>query len=112
MNSKHFIACCLSIAVAASGAACSKPRANPAAPGAEEAAKEAFGKLGIDELETRMSDAKAGKIKLAVFDNNEHERFDKGHIPGATWVKFDAVKASDLPSDKETTLVFYCANEH
>ena len=33
-------------------------------------------------------------------------------MPGAKWVKFNEVKASDLPADKASTLVFYCANEH
>ena len=59
-----------------------------------------------------MSDAKAGKGKLAVFDNNQREVFDKGHIPGARWVDFKDIKTSDLPADKDTPLVFYCSNEH
>jgi len=74
--------------------------------------KELFGRLSLSELEAKMTAAKAGQLKLAVFDNNEHERFMKSHIPGAKWVQFDKVQASDLPGDKDTTLVFYCANEH
>jgi 3-mercaptopyruvate sulfurtransferase SseA len=80
--------------------------------GAAEAEKEPFGHLTVDELDARMTAAKAGQAKLAIFDNNHRERFDKSHIPGAKWVQFDQVKASDLPADKETALVFYCANEH
>jgi hypothetical protein len=98
----------LSIALAAGATGCSKLRSDHGG----EAEKEAFGRLTIDELEARMADAKGGKAKLAVYDNNDHDRFDKGHIPGAKWVKFSDVKASDLPADKETTLVFYCSNEH
>ena len=93
-------------------AACSKPQAAPKAEEGEESAPEAFGRLTVDELAAKMKAAKEGTIKLAVFDNNERQRFDKGHIPGATWVKFDAVKASDLPADRETTLVFYCTNQY
>lgn len=78
--------------------------------GAEE--KELFGRMTIEELESKMAAAKAGQMKLAVFDNNQRERFDKGHIPGSKWVQFDKIQASDLPADKDTTLVFYCANEH
>jgi len=93
-------------------AACDKPRAEPADHPAAETGKESFGRLTVDELTARMSDAKAGKGKLAIFDNNQREDFDKGHIPGARWVDFKDVKASDLPADKDTPLVFYCSSEH
>jgi hypothetical protein len=96
--------------VAASG--CAKARSDHGASDGAESGKKAFGELSIAELEARMADAKAGKIELAIFDNNQHDRFDKSHIAGAKWVKFDDVKASDLPTNKDATLVFYCANEH
>jgi hypothetical protein len=108
MNPIHLVVCA---ALATSAAACAKARPEHGSD-ATEAEKAAFGKLTVDELSARMSDAKAGKIKLAVFDNNQHERFAKSHVPGAKWVAFDAVKASDLPADKDTELVFYCSNEH
>jgi hypothetical protein len=106
MKRMHMVVC---IALAASTAACAKARHEPDGEGAE-AEKDAFGKLTSDELSARMSDAKAGKIKLAIFDTNDHERFEKSHIPGAKWVVFNGVKASDLPADRDTTLVFYCAH--
>jgi hypothetical protein len=99
----------LAVAVALGPVACAKDHASA---DANEHAAEAFGKLSIDELEARMANAKAGKEKLAIFDNNHRERFEKSHIATAKWVKFNDVKASDLPADKDTTLVFYCANEH
>jgi rhodanese-related sulfurtransferase len=72
---------------------------------------ESFGRLTIDELEVKMKEAKEGKLALFIYDNNDKERYSKGHIPGATWVKPDAVNASVLPTDKDAMLVFYCANE-
>lgn len=90
--------------------ACAKSSHEAATSGHDE--KERFGRMSVDELDAKMTAAKAGQMKLAVFDNNQRERFDKGHIPGAKWVAFDKVQASDLPADKDTTLVFYCANEH
>ena len=39
------------------------------------------------------------------------DRFKQSHLPSAKWVDFKDVKASDLPSDKEAKLVFYCASE-
>ena len=81
--------------------------------GGEPAAEaEPFGRMTIEDLEARMSEAKAGKLTLAIYDNNHKERFDKGHIPGAKLVDAMAIKVSDLPADKGATLVFYCANEH
>jgi rhodanese-related sulfurtransferase len=95
--------------------ACSKPSAE-ASPTSEtktaEAKSEAFGRLSVEQLEAKMAEAKSGKLALYIFDNNNKDRFDKGHVPGAKWVKFNDVKAADLPADKAATLVFYCANEH
>ncbi len=78
----------------------------------DEAKAEGFGRLTVEDLDAKIAASKEGKLALYIFDNNGKERFEKGHIPGAKWVKFDAVKAADLPADKSATLVFYCANEH
>lgn len=73
---------------------------------------EAFGELTVDQVAQKMDEAKAGKAALYVYDNNDKDVFTKGHLPGAKWVKFNDVQASDLPADKDATLVFYCHNEH
>jgi hypothetical protein len=63
--------------------------------------------ISLDKAEAKL------KAKAAVFyDCNSPETFAAGHVPGAKWVKYDAVGASDLPADKKATLIFYCANEH
>ena len=64
-------------------------------------------KLSIDEVSAKL----ASKDPVFVYDNNTEERYAKGHVPGATWVKYDGVEEKDLPKDKTATLVFYCANE-
>ena len=92
-------------------AGCS-PKTGSGAGTPAETAQEAFGRLSIDQLEAKMADAKAGKLALFIYDNNNKDRFEQGHIPGARWVDSDNVQASDLPQDKTATLVFYCANEH
>jgi rhodanese-like protein len=79
---------------------------------AGEPEKEPFGRLTVDALDARMAEAKAGKVALAIFDTNQRERYDQSHIATAKWVKSNAVTAADLPADKDTTLVFYCANDH
>jgi len=109
MNHRFFFHAVVLAALASSTAACNKQAPHGDAAESEEAS---FGKLTVDDLVSRMNDAKAGKLKLAVFDNNQHDVFNKGHIPGARWVDFKNVQASDLPADKDTELVFYCANEH
>lgn len=73
---------------------------------------EVFGRLSVEELDAKMSEAKSGKLTLAIFDNNHKEVFDEGHIPTAKWVDYKAIKEADMPADKGATLVFYCANEH
>jgi hypothetical protein len=112
MKAQHFYMCALSVALGLGSLGCAQDHAPHGSSGAQEAANEAFGTLTVDELEAHLRDAKAGTRKVAVFDNNQHERFVKSHIAGATWVKFSDVKASDLPADKDTELVFYCSNEH
>lgn len=101
---------------AASAVGCKKqqPAAEPsehqtASPAEQD---DAFGRLTVAQVASHIKDAAAGKMKLAVYDNNARSRYDKSHVAGAAWVKFDEVSAADLPADKDTTLVFYCANEH
>lgn len=73
---------------------------------------EPFGRFTIEQLEAKLKDAKAGKLKLFVYDNNSRERFRQSHVPTARWVDYTKLQATDLPKEKDATLVFYCANEH
>ena len=76
----------------------------PLAARAEE--KNSFGSLTVDQVSDLIS-----KHDVKVFDNNSLDRFKESHVPTAKWVDFKDVKPSDLPSDKEAKLVFYCASE-
>lgn len=67
--------------------------------------------LTVDEVAQRIEEQKAGKRAIYLFDNNDKDTFNAGHLPGAKWVQFDKVSQADLPSDKSATLVFYCASE-
>jgi len=75
-----------------------------AAARAEE--KEGFGSLTVDQVAEHVA-----KGDASIFDNNPKDMWQKGHVPTAKWVDFKNVQASDLPKDKDRTLVFYCANE-
>lgn len=77
-----------------------------------DARRSRLNRFTIPELEAKMAEAKAGKLQLFIYDNNEKERYVQSHLPGARWVEFDEITAKDLPDDKEATLVFYCANDH
>jgi hypothetical protein len=80
---------------------------------AENSSKnEAFGSMSVDDVEAKLKEAKEGKAAFYVFDNNAKSVFEKAHVPGAKWVDHNNVAATDLPTDKDATLVFYCANEH
>lgn len=63
-------------------------------------------KLTTEDLAKIVAEKKA-----VVIDVNAPERYAKGHVPGAKNVAFDKVTEKDLPADKTTRLVFYCANE-
>ncbi len=67
---------------------------------------EGFGRLSIEEVA-----AKIGTPGVYVFDNNKQEEYAQGHVPTAKWVDYKNLTASDLPADKEATLIFYCHNE-
>ena len=73
---------------------------------ASSAKEEGFSDLTID----RVADLIAKK-DADIFDNNPKDMWQKGHVPGAKWVDFKNVQVSDLPTDKDRTLIFYCANE-
>jgi hypothetical protein len=67
----------------------------------------ALKELTVEQVSEKIA-ANDGKITL--YDCNGKERYAKGHVPGAKWVPFDAVTAADLPAEKGTMLVFYCAS--
>ena len=50
------------------------------------------------------------KEPVFLFDDNSHDSYQKGHIPGAKWIQYDAVTAAQLPKSKDAKLVFYCYN--
>lgn len=72
----------------------------------EAPAEEPLPRLSLAEVE-----AKLGQPGVFLFDANPREFYEHGHLPGAAWVKFDAVTAEQLPPSRTATLVFYCANE-
>ena len=65
-------------------------------------------KMTIDEVDQALTAKKA----IAVDCNGDRTRKKMGVLPGAILVSDEeSFAASELPADKTTKLVFYCANE-
>jgi rhodanese-related sulfurtransferase len=62
-----------------------------------------YGLLSIGEAASAV-----GRPGVYFFDVNAPARYARGHLPGAKNLAPDKVGATDLPPDKEATLVFYC----
>lgn len=78
-------------------------------PGSQSAEKTGLKKVTVAELADMLS----AKVKPAVLDvNSAKTRAAKGVIPGAVLLSgassYDV--AAELPADRQTSLVFYCAN--
>jgi hypothetical protein len=106
---RHHLFFAMAIALAVGAPACKKSNDTPSEHGSKD---EAFGRMSVEEVEAKLKEAKEGKAAFYVFDNNAKSVFDKAHVPGAKWVDHENVKATDLPENKDATLVFYCANDH
>ncbi len=74
--------------------------------GCARAGEQPFGRLSVDQVADKL-----GNPGVFVYDNNSKETYAAGHVPGATWLDYDEVSASDLPNDKAATLIFYCKND-
>ena len=48
--------------------------------------------------------------QVTVIDVNSHRSWMTAHVPGALHLDPANYEDSDLPSDKQSTLVFYCSN--
>ncbi len=82
---------------------------HPIASAADKSADK-FNLIQVQDLKRLMADS---KIKLTILDaNNQNTRAKDGVIPGAIMLSSfsDYDIAKELPADKESQLVFYCAN--
>lgn len=75
----------------------------PALPGAAD--DEPFGSLSVDEVAKLL-----GSKGVVILDANPPDLYARAHVPGARLLSYKDVSPQTLPSDKETTLIFYCHN--
>jgi hypothetical protein len=92
----------------ASFAGCSKSD-HPEAAASGRTAEDQLARMTVDEVDHAI----AANDAKAVDCNSNDTRKKMGVVPGAILVSdHETYAASELPSDKSTKLVFYCANEH
>ncbi|ACR70769.1 rhodanese-like domain-containing protein [Edwardsiella ictaluri] len=60
-------------------------------------------------ISMRAAEALLGKPNVYFLDANTPEIWQQGHIPGAIYINQDNWPAL-LPTDRQATLIFYCAN--
>lgn len=97
---------CLALAACGAKTESTSSASSAAKSGHSEDAK--LAKLSVDEVEKRLE---KNDGKFYVFDNNSDTVYAEGHVPGAKHLPISDIKETDLPKDKEATLVFYCGNE-
>jgi hypothetical protein len=72
----------------------------------KKAESEPFKRLTVDEVEVRLA-----QPDVHVYDGNRDQLYRDGHIPGAIHLFSKDIKEGVLPSDKKSTLIFYCHSE-
>ncbi len=99
----------LALVAGCGGGAASQASGQTASTGGETEQQQAqFAQISVDEVESALN---RPETPAAVFDANSPETYAEHHVPGATWVDYDALTAEQLPADHDRQLVFYCANE-
>ncbi len=63
----------------------------------------------LPELTVQEVAARLGEPGFHVFDNNGAGRWRRSQVPGAKNLHPYSYPVSDLPPDRDATLVFYCA---
>ena len=66
--------------------------------------------MGLNTISpTHLNQMLQQQQQVTVIDVNAHQSWTKARVPGARNLDTVGYNDSDLPSDKESTLVFYCS---
>jgi rhodanese-related sulfurtransferase len=57
-----------------------------------------------------LSQSSSGGASITTIDVNSPQSWREAHVPGAINLDVATLSESDLPSDKDAPLVFYCSN--
>jgi rhodanese-related sulfurtransferase len=66
--------------------------------------------MGLKTISPRdlLTLVQAGQV--ATYDVNSRQSWARAHVPGAVNIDPTDYRESDLPPDRDATLVFYCSN--
>jgi rhodanese-related sulfurtransferase len=66
--------------------------------------------MGLDTVDPQSLSRRLQDDRVAVFDVNSRQSWRQAHVPGARHLDPQTFMESDLPSDRNHALVFYCSN--
>jgi rhodanese-related sulfurtransferase len=66
--------------------------------------------MGLKTISPRELQQAIEQRQVTVIDVNSPQSWNHAHVPGALNLNPVAYQSSDLPSDKNARLVFYCSN--
>ncbi|HST01931.1 MAG TPA: rhodanese-like domain-containing protein [Usitatibacter sp.] len=66
--------------------------------------------MGVRSISPADLDKLVRERRVTVVDVNPKGSWQKGHVPGALSLNSVTYREADLPSDRKSTLVFYCSN--
>jgi rhodanese-related sulfurtransferase len=66
--------------------------------------------MGLDTISPRALHELLQKGNVSVIDVNSQQSWAQAHVPGAVNLDPVTFAESDLPSNKDLELVFYCSN--
>lgn len=66
--------------------------------------------MGLKTISPRDLHRLMGSGSVTVVDVNSRQSWESAHVPGAVHLEPLDFRDSDLPSDKELAVVFYCSN--
>jgi rhodanese-related sulfurtransferase len=66
--------------------------------------------MGLKTVDPATLNRRMGSERIAIFDVNSRGSWLAARVPGARHLDPEAFQESDLPADRDHTLVFYCSN--
>ncbi|HTS85137.1 MAG TPA: rhodanese-like domain-containing protein [Usitatibacter sp.] len=66
--------------------------------------------MGLKSISPAELRAQVEAKQVNVYDVNSSQSWQKAHVPGARHLDSTTFTESDLPADKNASLVFYCGN--
>jgi len=66
--------------------------------------------MGLRTIDPATLHRRMQEERIAVFDVNSRGSWLAAHVPGARHLDHETFSESDLPVERDQTLVFYCSN--